>query len=199
MHRARSRHAASSTGPSPVDDARSRRAGTAILGRMRHQNPWDVREPAAIIIEALRRTRPRTGDVLVAMLDRGDCDEQKVQEVLRVNRGALPQRFDASDQLREHALHLAGRREWLEPGRAPYQGVLVTIACRTGRVVPGPNELFWLMAWRYSNHNTGAYDGDVYLVTDHGWTGCHDHRAGFEPSLRAARTPLSMAPQAFDG
>ena len=36
-------------------------------------------------------------------------------------------------------------------------------------------------------------DGDDFLVTEHGWTGCIDHRAGFEPSLRDSSRRLTLA------
>ena len=73
----------------------------------------------------------------------------------------------------------------------PPTHVLVTVVCRSGRVVPGPEELFWLRAWRYSNHLANAFDGDVYLVTEHGWTGCMDRRAGFTLGLH--RRPMHLS------
>ncbi|WP_392542460.1 hypothetical protein [Oryzobacter telluris] len=165
---------------------------------MSHHNPWDVRDPAAMITESLRRARARPGDVLVAILDRGDSPEQSTHDVVRVNRGSLPQRHEASEVLREHAVRLAGHREWIESRWEPPRWLLATIICREGRVIPGPYELFWLMAWRYSNHHTRAFDGDVYLVTQHGWTGYLDRRSGFEPGLHATGRPLSVVPRAGD-
>ena len=40
--------------------------------------------------------------------------------------------------------------------------VLVTIACREGRVVLTDHEHTWLRAWRYANHFRAAFDGDVF-------------------------------------
>ena len=64
--------------------------------------------------------------------------------------------------------------------------VLVTVVCRQGRVTGTEHEGAWLMAWRCSNHLRGAFQGDVYVVTPHGWGGYLDHRAGYEPCLEAA-------------
>lgn len=161
---------------------------------MTNFDPWDVREPVAMLEEVLARGRPTAGDVLVALLNRADAPEQPVVDVVRVHSGAPPGRHEGSELLRDHACRLVDPRPWTGEGWAPPEFVLVTIVCRTGRVVPGPHELMWLMAWRYSNHLGNAFDGDVYLLTDHGWTGCHDRRAGFTPSLSAASRHLSLLP-----
>ncbi|GAA4402849.1 hypothetical protein GCM10023168_13760 [Fodinibacter luteus] len=116
-------------------------------------------------------------------LPTADHTDQEVVDVVRVCRGLRPRRGDASDLLRTHAQALVGDRPWGEGRWMPPQFVLVTVVCRSGRVVPGPEELFWLSAWRYSNHLANAFDGDVYLVTEHGWTGTIDQRAGFSPAL----------------
>jgi hypothetical protein len=73
--------------------------------------------------------------------------------------------------------------------------VLITVVCRPGFVVPSAQEFDWLRAWRYSNHFRGAYDGDVFIVTPHGWTGTLDERAGFEPCL-PGDIHLRLAPPA---
>ncbi len=49
-----------------------------------------------------------------------------------------------------------------EHGRSrTVEHVFITVVCRAGRVLPGRTELFWSLAWRYSNHLTDAFDGDV--------------------------------------
>ena len=153
-----------------------------VSGMKTHQ-PWDVREPATVIGEALRRRRPRPGDVLVALVQAGDDPDQGLVDVVRAHRGDLPGRYEASDLLRAQAEAMVGERPWVDGRWMPPRHVFVTVVCRSGRVVPGPEELFWLQAWRYSNHHAAAYNGDVYLVTEHGWTGCADKRAGFTPAL----------------
>jgi hypothetical protein len=145
-----------------------------------------------IIDEALRRRRPRPGDVLVALVQSGDEPDQALVDIARLHRGERPRRYEASDLLRAQAEAMVGRRPWVDGGWMPPRHVLVTVVCRLGRVVPGPEELFWLLAWRYSNHLTAAFNGDVYLVTEHGWTGCADHRAGFTPALSPRPRHLSV-------
>ena len=44
------------------------------------------------------------------------------------------------------------------------------------------------MAWRRSNHLRGAFNGDVYAVTPHGWGGYLDHRAGYRALPRRRLT-----------
>ncbi|GAB3497584.1 hypothetical protein GCM10027572_30490 [Flexivirga lutea] len=58
------------------------------------------------------------------------------------------------------------------------------VVCRDGYVIAGRREFNRLCAWLYSNHFRGTFDGDVYVVTQHGWAGSMDHRAGYEPCLR---------------
>ena len=174
-----------------MDDGPGAHPRTAIVAAMTKHERWDVREPATLIGQALRRRRPKVGDVLVALVRSGDDADQALVDVVRVHRGELPRRHDASDLLRAQAETLGGERPWVDGGWMPPAHVLVTLTCRSGRVVPGPDELFWLMAWRYSNHLANAYNGDVYLVTEHGWTGCMDKRAGFTPALHPR--PLHLA------
>ncbi len=159
---------------------------------MRRFDPWEVRAPAAMIGDALSRANATEGDVLVVLLPIADVQAQDVLDVVTVHEADLPDRFEASELLREHAGRLVEPRAWTGDRWAPPQHLLVTVVCRTGRVVPGPAEGFWLMAWRYSNHLGDAHDGDVYLVTEHGWTGLVDQRAGFTPALPAAPRHLSL-------
>ena len=162
-----------------------------VLG-MATYDPWEVRDPAAVIDRVITGRHPEPGDVFVALLTRADSSDQQVLEVVHVHRGDLPERHEASSFVRDHALRLVEERPWTGSGWRPPQHLLVTVVCRSGRVVPGPSELFWLMAWRYANHLGDAFDGDVYLVTEHGWTGLIDRRAGFTPALLAKPRHLSL-------
>ena len=123
---------------------------------------------------------------------RGLALMQALVDVVRVHRGELPRHREASDVLKTRAEAMAGERPWVDGRWMPPRHVFVTVVCRSGRVVPGPDELFWLLAWRYSNHLAAAYNGDVYLVTGHGWTGCADKRAGFTPALHSRPRHLAV-------
>ncbi len=111
----------------------------------------------------------------------------------QIHVGAPLDRHDASELLRRHARSVAGDRPWEGSGWRRPQFLFVTVVCRRGRVIPSAQDYFWLTAWRYSNHCSNAFDGDVYLVTEHGWTGCLDRRAGFAPHLRAGTTGSRLA------
>ncbi|MER7072513.1 hypothetical protein [Terrabacter sp. NPDC000476] len=98
--------------------------------------------------------------------------------------GSARDRHCISEKLREVGESLAPERKRTAQGWSPMTHTLVTVVCREGRVVPTRVEFRWLDAWRFSNHLTCAYNGDVYIVTPHGWTGVLDSRAGWEPRSR---------------
>ena len=77
---------------------------------MGKHDPWDDREPAGVIGDALRRCRPKAGDVLVALVTAGDDADQALIDVTRVHRGALPRWRDASELLRLHTQSVAPTR-----------------------------------------------------------------------------------------
>ena len=64
--------------------------------------------------------------------------------------------------------------------------VVVTVLVRRGFNVCTRIEGDWMMAWRYSNHLTGAFVGDTVVVTEHGWASLDTHAAGRQPCLVAA-------------
>jgi len=70
--------------------------------------------------------------------------------------------------------------------RRHYEHALVTVVVRPGRCVFGPNELVWSKGWRYANHLQAVFDGDLVLVTEHGWLDLMSREAGFEPAMRPA-------------
>lgn len=150
---------------------------------MRNAEPWDVVDPARVLTDVLRRVTAEPDAVFVAMLRTGE--HQELVNVAQIHVGAPLELHDASELLRRHARSVAGYRPWEGSGWRRPQFLFVTVVCRRGRVIPSAQDYFWLMAWRYSNHGSNAFDGDVYLVTEHGWTGCVDRRAGFAPHLGA--------------
>jgi hypothetical protein len=95
----------------------------------------------------------------------------------------LPDYPDRPDLLRRLAEEVVPERWSICEDNGGISHTLVTVVCRDGYVLPGRREFGWLRAWLYSNHFRGAFDGDVYVVSPHGWTGTMDHRAGYEPYL----------------
>lgn len=49
----------------------------------------------------------------------------------------------------------------------------------------GEEEKRWAKAWRYSNHNSAAFDHDIIVVTEHGWCSLWSHDGGHEPAMVA--------------
>jgi hypothetical protein len=162
---------------------------------------WELEEPEDVLAQTLKRARPAEGDVVVA---RVDVEAQNVTGTRVLAVPTAPKvigRWDdetrwrrqsrLSDVVREAAEKLAPAREWSDNGRGGFTGVFITLVCRQGRVVDTKAEWQWLTAWRYSNHFRDGFDGDVYVVTPHGWTGIMDERRGVEPVLPGS-SPLRL-------
>jgi hypothetical protein len=64
--------------------------------------------------------------------------------------------------------------------------VVVPLLVRTGIVGGSRSEKTWALAWRYSNHNTDAFDRDIIVVTEHGWASLWSHAAGVLPATAPA-------------
>ncbi len=71
--------------------------------------------------------------------------------------------------------------------------LVVTVLVRPGLTILGRNESQWLRAWRYSNHLRGAFDGDIVLVTEHGWVHWPSDWGGHEPRMQPADHPPGQA------
>ncbi|MEI2778597.1 MAG: hypothetical protein V9G19_22040 [Tetrasphaera sp.] len=157
---------------------------------MRHQFLWDLKDPAATLADILRTSDAGLGDVVIAHVD---LESQHVTGThvmppdTPASRPADDPDLDLSDRLRRIAEELAPEREWTGDRRGPITGFLFTVVCRDGRVVDTAVEWRWMNAWWFSNQNTTAFTGDVYVVTPHGWTGILDTRAGLTPTLRQLR------------
>ena len=66
-----------------------------------------------------------------------------------------------------------------------YISILVTVIVRSGINGWGEEEKRWAQAWRYSNHNSAAFDHDIIVVTEHGWCSLWSHDGGHEPAMVA--------------
>lgn len=148
------------------------------------RDQWDVADPQETLDAIIARSHPADGDVIVAMLRSQDGGAREIVDVTVVHPAGQPiEQLTARDRLRRHAQSTAPSGLWNRGKARTVDHVFVTVVCRSGRVLPGPTELFWSLAWRYSNHLTDAFFGDIYILTPHGWTGVHDRRAGFTPAL----------------
>lgn len=61
--------------------------------------------------------------------------------------------------------------------------ILVTIVVRSGTNGWGWRERLWASAWRYSNHNSDAFDRDIFVVTEHGWCSLWSEAGGTAPAM----------------
>lgn len=149
--------------------------------------PWQLADPEQTLRDIDALCPFALGRVVVAAvaLDTQRVTGARVAETGRRSTGLSTGDDDGSDLVRAIAEELVPER-WSD-GRVGngITHVLVTVVCREGRVVFTETESSWLRAWRYANHFRGAFDGDVYIVTPHGWGGSIDHRAGYEPALSA--------------
>jgi hypothetical protein len=166
---------------------------------MTSRERWDVANPRKTLREVVDRARPVDGDVVVVTMAARTGGATQILDVTTVHTAGAPlERHEASELLRRYAVATVPELPPARAGaRADHEGrprgldyVVVTVVCRGGRVVPGPTEMFWALAWRYANHLANAFDGDVYTVTPHGWTGLSDERAGFTPALAS---PMARA------
>ena len=158
----------------------------------RTRGRWELESPQVVLHAIDDLCRFVAGRVVVASLT---LDTQEVVAAAVVPEPAEPQAcwdpHEASMRLHDVAIELVPERTATRSGWAPMTHLLVTVVCREGRVIDTMTEHRWFRAWRYSNHLTRAIDGDIYVVTPHGWTGVMDRRAGHEPRLRPR---LALAP-----
>jgi hypothetical protein len=177
------RHAQGCRAAAPVDDGRHPAEKRATVTSMT-EKPWHVVDPERMLREVQAHHPFELGTVLIAALDLGD---QHVTGVRALGPDALDgvsadvMSSMGSEIVRKVAEELVPER-WANGSEGNgITHLLVTVVCREGRVVPSRRENDWAVAWRYANHFRAAFDGDIYVVTPHGWTGCMDHRAGYEP------------------
>jgi len=140
--------------------------------------PYEFRDPEELIRDVATLVDLVEDRAFVALVHL-PATEQRVVEVRELD---LPALLDDDDDISDHLCGVA--RSFDIPQAAPSpRHALVTVLVRRGRCVFGPNEGVWLRGWRYSNHHTRAYDSDLILVTEHGWTDFMTEWSGHEPSL----------------
>ncbi|MBB2891681.1 hypothetical protein [Flexivirga oryzae] len=143
---------------------------------------WQLRDPKTTLLEINERCPLELGRTVVAAVRMTDQAVTAARVALEPGQHLRPHPYD-SDLARGIAEEIAPDRGSLGAENGGISHILVTVVCRDGYVVPARREFEWFRAWRYSNHFRGAIDGDVYVVTPHGWTGALDSRAGYEPCL----------------
>jgi len=147
--------------------------------------PYEFRDPGALLFDLLRRHPVAAGDAQLVLVHHPST----VQDVTHVTRMHVD---DLTGDAWEDGQHIgAVVRAMPIPswnGEPPEYAVM-TILARRGLAIIGPLERKWLAAWRYSNHLMHTYSGELIVLTEHGWVEFVGDRGGYEPRLpdRAAR------------
>lgn len=149
----------------------------AILAR------YELRDPQALLDE-LAATVPLTeGRVFLALVHQ----PARAQKLLAVDElTPLPPDIDKGHRGRSDLLY---ERVWRLPIPARSDtsaSVLVTVIVRSGTNGWSNEEMRWFMGWRYSNHNSDAFDRDLIVVTPHGWCSLWSTSGGHAPAMVAA-------------
>ena len=168
----------------------------------RDERPWELLDPAATITEILEQSGAALDQTVVAHVD---IATQRVTGTRTVTT-PRPVRYEGSDE-GEHARHRLSEqvREIAEdlgrqrqrnldrPGWEVPDSVLITLVCRTGRVVTTAREMQWARAWLYSNHFMSSFNGEVYIVTPDGWAASSGQSYGVSPRVGVTPRPALRA------
>lgn len=141
---------------------------------------YDVRDPAQLITQIAERVDLAEDTAWLALVHRPST----TQKVLDVRPLEVPALLDDDEDITE-VLRDAAQSFGLG-WRRRYEHAIVTVVVRPGRCVLGPNELVWFRGWRYANHMEAVFDGDLVLVTEHGWLDFMTNEAGFVPAMQPA-------------
>jgi hypothetical protein len=146
---------------------------------------WELRSPAGLVDEVADRVPLTAGSTYLALVHHPSTR----QRIVALEPLALPAVLPDSEpgMSSDVSQHLYDAMNGLgiprRTGRTEH--LAVTVVVRRGLCVFGPNEHRWLMGWRYSNHLTAAFDGTLFLVTEHGWAEFSSDTAGHSPALAA--------------
>src|SRR5829696_7412947 len=132
------------------------------------ERPWHLKDPEQTLRDIDRLCPFELDHVIVASVE---LDSQHVTDARLAMTGELADDLHGRGLARRLAEEMVPER-WAN-GREGngITHVFVTVVCRDGRAIYTQRESSWLLAWRYANHFRAAFDGDVYVVTPHGWTG----------------------------
>lgn len=144
---------------------------------------------ARVLTEIVGSELARCGSTLIAHVERS------THEVLAVRSIPTPEPvgdgvaepvgglYPLSRRLCAVATDMVPRRQWTGDRWGPITGELLTVVCRDGDAAISAKEEQFFWGWRYSNHLTAAFHGDVYVVTPSGWAGLLGEWSGPTPAL----------------
>jgi hypothetical protein len=152
---------------------------------------YDLRDPDRLIEQIAARHRLEEGTALLAVV----ADPSTTQNLTHVEPLPVDARIAHYEDVRKLLRETMQRMPL--PGFAgpDTRHLVVTVLVRPGLTVMGRHESQWLLGWRYSNHLKGAFDGELFLVTEHGWLHFQTDWGDHEPRMQPRRA-LSGADQA---
>jgi hypothetical protein len=142
---------------------------------------WDIKDPEQLIHDVAEQVT-LTEDTAYVVLVRRPSTRQEVVEIRKLD---LPALLDDDDNISGELCDMV--QSFGIPDTRECLHAVVTVIVRPGRCVIGPNEAVWFRGWRYSNHFARTFDGDLILVTEHGWTDMMTDFAGPEPRMASSR------------
>ncbi len=141
---------------------------------------YDYLDPSALIAELARRQLLREGETRFVLVERPST----LQRLVCIEQ--LPVSSDVDHYLAVRDVLRAAVESLPLPEQRPPVHSVLTILVRRCLAVFGPGEAQWFLAWRYSNHLCSTFDGDVIVVTEHGWTNFCTRWGGSTPHLSLA-------------
>jgi hypothetical protein len=141
---------------------------------------YEYRDPSRLIWQLARRVQLSAGMVYVVLVARPST-EQRIVTTRALDLPALIGDYQEACEELQNVMRLLP----IPAGPPPPDHSVETVLVRPGLCVFGPNESRWMEAWRYSNHLTNAFVGDLILVTEHGWCDFMTYEAGHSPALVA--------------
>lgn len=167
----------------PVDDEVRGCAGPRMLGPMDFDDfmaRHELRDPQALLEEIASAVPLTEGRVLLALVHQ----PARGQKLLALDElTPLPVGIDEGHRGRSDLLCDRVWRLPIPPRSDTSASILVTVIVRSGTNGWGEEEMRWAMGWRYSNHNSDAFDRDLIVVTPHGWCSLWSESGGHTPAM----------------
>jgi len=146
---------------------------------------YDLRDPRELMVNIAAKHRLEEGLALLAVV----ADPSTHQTVTLVERLPVDCRIEHYMEVRDLLYETMQRLPVPEFAGPDTRHMVVTVLVRPGLTILGRHESQWLMAWRYCNHLKGAFDGDIVLVTEHGWAHWPSECGDLDPRMEPPGRP----------
>lgn len=150
-------------------------------------------ERTLVLTEILRQGGAVRGATLIGYVDRATHEVVAVRSIVTPDATLDDEACFSDAAIHELSGLLCEIAQDCVPARAgtptrgsAITGDLITVVCRDGETAITPAETQFHWGWRYSNHLTSAFDGEVYAVTPQGWANLYGQMTGSAPALPPA-------------